>query len=290
MQMGKRLRGTVAVVCATALASTPLLLSPVGADASPAATTSRAAVPQITATLTKKTIIVKGAQGLRAGRVRMSVKGQGIVEFAKFKAGYDIADFTADVNKFGAKNDVKALKRAIANTTIIGGFAGGGSGTIVFPRAGAYTPIFVGPRGVVSGKTLVVRGPRRASSVPRTDGRIIAKNGPSWGGASHLPAKGRFLFKNRGNTGVPHFVLMQQVQEGTTVDQVLEYLQSGEEAPPPWALPAFMDTGSLSPGRSMTVNYDLPPGQYAVMCFFPDPKMGGMPHALMGMIKMIHLT
>jgi hypothetical protein len=25
------------------------------------------------------------------------------------------------------------------------------------------------------------------------------------------------------------------------------------------------------------------------MCFFPDPNMGGMPHALMGMLKMIHL-
>lgn len=290
MQMRKRLRGTVAVVCATVLASTPLLMSPIGADASPAATTSRAAVPQITATLTKKTIIVKGVDGLRAGRVRMSVKGRGVVEFVRFKRGYDVADFTRDVNRFGAKNDVKALRRAIANTTIIGGFAGGGSGTIVFPRAGAYTPISVGPRGLVTGKAVVVRGPRRTSPAPRTDGRIVAKNGPSWGGTSHLPAKGRFLFKNRFNTGVPHFVLLQQVQEGTTVDQVLEYLQSGDEAPPSWGLPAFMDTGSLSPGRSMTVNYDLPAGQYAVMCFFPDPKMGGMPHALMGMIKMIHLT
>lgn len=289
MQMGKRLRRMVVVGCATTIATTPLLLSPIGADASPAATTSRAAMPQITAMVTKRTIVVKGADGLRAGRVKMSVKGRGTVEFARFKKGYDVADFTADVNRFGAKNDVKALRRAIANTTIIGGFGAGGSGTIVFPRAGAYTPFSVGERGVVTGKTVVVRGPRRTSSVPRTDGRIIAKNGPSWGGSSHLPAKGRFLFKNRFNTGVPHFVLLQQVQEGTTVDQVMEYFQSGDEGPPPWALPSFLDTGSISPGRSMTVNYDLPAGQYAVLCFFPDPKMGGMPHALMGMIKMIHL-
>ena len=51
-----------------------------------------------------------------------------------------------------------------------------------------------------------------------------------------------------------------------------------------------METGTLSPGRSMTADYDLPPGQYVIMCFFPDPKMGGMPHALMGMLRMIHLT
>ena len=51
-----------------------------------------------------------------------------------------------------------------------------------------------------------------------------------------------------------------------------------------------METGTLSPGRSMTVDYDLPAGQYVVMCFFPDPKMGGMPHSLMGMLRMIHLS
>ncbi len=287
MQVVKTMRGLVAAVCATALASTPLLLSPVGANASPAAVSSKAAMPHISAKLTKKTIKLTGAQGLRAGRVKLSVEGKGIVEFAMFKSGYDIADFTADVNKFGAKNDVKALKRALANTQILGGFAGGGSGTIVLPKAGSYTPISIGDRGVVSGKAIVVKGPVRSTSAPKTDGKIVATTGPSWSGSSHLPTKGRFLFKNKADTGVPHFVLLQQVQEGTTVDQVLEGLQSEEQ--PSWALPAFLDTGSISPGRSMTVDYDLPAGQYAVLCFFPDPKMGGMPHSLMGMIEMIHL-
>ena len=127
-------------------------------------------------------------------------------------------------------------------------------------------------------------------SAPDTDGRILAKAGPAWGGASTLPAEGRFLFKNKRTTGVPHFVLLPQVVEGTTNDQVLEYLQSGSEAPPSFGLPAGLETASISPGRSMTVNYDLPPGQYVIMCFFPDPEMGGMPHSLMGMLRMIHLT
>jgi len=71
---------------------------------------------------------------------------------------------------------------------------------------------------------------------------------------------------------------------------VLEALQNEQGPEPSWILPAGMETGTLSPGRSMTVDYDLPAGQYVVMCFFPDPKMGGMPHALMGMLRMIHLT
>lgn len=288
MQM-KRLRKGVALLGATALACTPLLGSPGGATASPAAVTSRAAMPHITATLTKTTIKLKGADKLRPGRVKLSVKGNGPVEFAMFKSGYDVADFVTDVNKFGAKNDVKALKRALKNTTILGGLAGGSTGSIVFPKAGAYTPISLGERGVVTGKTLVVRGPARSSKAPRTDGSIIGKNGPSWGGASQLPMKGRFAFKNKADE--PHFVVLQQVAEGTTTDQVLEALQSEQQGPPPsWFLPAGLETGTISPGRSMTVDYDLPAGQYVVMCFFPDPEMGGMPHAFMGMLKMIHLT
>ena len=289
MQMVNTLRRGVAVVSAAALAFTPLLLAPTGATASPASMTSRAATPHLTLTLTGKSIKVDGPDRLRPGRVRLSVTGKSVVELAMFKRGYDAAKFAADVNAFGAKNDLKAFKRALANTQILGGFAGGGSGTIVLPRAGSYTPFAIGGRGVVLGDPIKVRGKKRSSSAPSTDGRIIAMNGPAWGGSSMLPAKGRFLLKNKGNTGVPHFVVLQQVQEGTTTDQVLEYLQSGEKAPPAFGLPASFETGSVSPGRSLTANYDLPAGQYVVMCFFPDPKMGGMPHALMGMLEMIHL-
>jgi hypothetical protein len=276
-------------VCATALASTPVLLAPATtAGASGAATTSvRAATPHLIATLTRKTIRVQGADDLRAGRAHLEVRGRGTVEFVTFKEGYDLADFAADVSAFGAKNDLNALKHAIKNTTIVGGLTGGGTGTIVFPKPGAYTPISLA-RGFVAGKTLVVKGPKRSSKAPRTDGSIIAKDGPSWGGASQLPMKGRFEFKNKADQ--PHFVAMQQVAEGTTVDQVLELVQSDEGPDPSWVLPAGMQTGTLTPGRSMTVDYDLPAGQYAVLCFFPDPMMGGMPHAAMGMIEMIHLT
>jgi hypothetical protein len=265
MHMVERMRRAVAVVSATALVASPLLLSPTTASGSVAAKSSSAAMPLVKATLTRKKIRMSGVDGLRAGRVKLSVSGRGTVEFLMFDRGYDVDDFAKDVGRFASKGDVKALKRALANTEILGGVAGGGTGTIVFPKAGSYTPFSIGERGPVFGRPFTLRSPVRSSRVPRTDGRIIAKNGPAWGGASHLPAEGRLLFKNRANTGVPHFVLLQQVAEGTTPDQVLEYLQSGAETPPPWALPASFETGSLSPGRSMTADYDLPPGQYVVL-------------------------
>ena len=290
MPMVKTVRGVVAAVCATALASTPLLLTQAGADAATAPTASRAApMPHVTATLTKKTIRLKGANGLRPGRIKLSVKGKGTVEVAMFKKGYDIADFAKDVKKF-EKGQIKGLKHALKNTTILGGLSGGGTGTIVLPRAGRYTPFSLGRRGVVAGRTIVVRGAKRSSKTPKVDGTLIGKVGPAWGGSSSMPAKGRFAFKNKADE--PHFVVLQQVAEGTTTDQVLQFLQTddGTSPPPPWLMAGGLETGTLSPGRSMTVDYDLPAGQYVVMCFFPDPEMGGMPHALMGMLEMIHLT
>ena len=51
-----------------------------------------------------------------------------------FKRGYDAGDFTADVNKFGAKNDIKALKRALGATRRSSAVSRAvGSGTIVLP-------------------------------------------------------------------------------------------------------------------------------------------------------------
>lgn len=291
MHVPTGLRRAVAVVCATALASSPVLLAPTTAGASGAATASApAAMPHLTAKATKRGINVKGTDGLRAGRVRLTVKGPATVEFVGFDEGYGPDEFVADVNKCPPdKCNVKALRRAIDNTTIIGGTTAG-DGTIVFPRAGTYAPFSVGERGVVVGRSFRVSGPPRKTKAPRVDGSIIAKKGLVWGGASSLPADGRLLFKNRRSAGVPHFVEMQQVVEGTTADQVLESFQAGPAGPPPPFLEGHLITGSLSAGQSMTVDYDLPPGHYAVMCFFPDPDTKGMPHAFMGMIRIIELT
>ena len=289
MQMVKKLRGVVAIVSATALACTPLLLSPTGAGASGSQAASRAAMPHLTAKVTQKGIVVRGTAGLRAGRVHLTVKGPATVEFVTFDPGYTADDFVSDVNKCAEKCNVKALKRALANTTILGGVTGG-TGTIVLPKAGSYTPFTIGERGAVVGTPFRVGGPPRRSAVPRVDGKIIGKKGLAWGGSSMLPAEGRFLFKNKRDSGVPHFVQLQQVVEGTTADQVIDALLAGENGPPPPFLEAGLITGTLSPGHSMTVDYDLPPGHYAVMCFFPDPNMKGMPHAFMGMVRIIHLT
>ena len=281
MRLHRTLRTAVAVVSAVTLGAAPLLV-----HTTATAKTAEAAIQSITIKVAKKTINVKGAKGLRSGRVQVDVKGAGAAEIVMFKRGYDAKDLATDIAATD-KGDIKALKRALKNTTFLGGFEAGGSGTVVLPKAGDYSVFSFASRDTAEFSA----GAVKKAPTPKVDGKIIAKAGPIWAGSSSLPADGTFLFKNKDRT-VPHFVILQQVTEGTTTDQVLEALQSEDPnaPPPPFFLQAGLETASISSGRSMTVDYDLPAGQYVIMCFFPDPNMGGMPHALMGMLKMIHLT
>ena len=92
-------------------------------------------------------------------------------------------------------------------------------------------------------------GAVKSAPTPQTDGKVIAKQGPKWTGSSTLPADGTFLFKNADRT-VPHFVILQQVAEGTTTDQVLAALQSEEQGSASGVLPAGRPRDRLARARA----------------------------------------
>ncbi len=45
-------------------------------------------------------------------------------------------------------------------------------------------------------------------------------------------------------------------------------------------------SGVLSPGRSLLLSYALPPGTFVLACFVAD-DVTGMPHAMMGMHRVV---
>lgn len=288
MRIKMLVHAAIVGVCTTALLAAPTVTS-----AATAHTAERARAPMrtITAKVTRTGVTLRGVSDLHAGRAKLVVTGRGdaTVSFATLKAGYSWEAFSHDLMAGFGKNDAKAIKRVYAKADALGGLAPGSTGTIVFPHPGKYFAFVFGDKGPSEPVWFTV-GAKRATRTPHVDGRLVAADGPGWAGSSSLPAKGTFLFKNAATTNVLHFVDLEQVKEGTTVDDVLASFQSDSQGPPPWALAGHFSADVLAPGRSMTVDYDLPPGQYVVLCFMPDPKMDGMPHALMGMIKMIHLT
>lgn len=108
-----------------------------------------------------------------------------------------------------------------------------------------------------------------------------------WGVSKHLPASGTVKIANQADQ--PHFLVLQRVKESTTTAKVRKFIRSGAQGNPSWALKASADSGVLSPGKSQLLTYDLPPGKYFVACFWPD-YFNGMPHFMMGMWKLVHLS
>ena len=102
------------------------------------------------------------------------------------------------------------------------------------------------------------------------------------------PHQGTYTFRNTSDT--LHFMELQPVKTGTTDQQITNYFNSGSQAPPPF-LKAGPGGGNdvTSPGVNLQVTYNLPRGTYVLLCFVAD-DVTGMPHALMGMHKVVVLN
>jgi hypothetical protein len=109
-----------------------------------------------------------------------------------------------------------------------------------------------------------------------------------WGVSKNLPAKGMVRVKNQADQ--PHFLEIQRIKESTTKRQVRKVFSPDYKGgQPSWALKATAESGVISPTKSQLLKYDLPAGKYVIACFWPDVN-SGMPHAFMGMWKIVHLS
>lgn len=107
-------------------------------------------------------------------------------------------------------------------------------------------------------------------------------------GPRSWPHRGTYLFHNAADT--IHFMAVAPVKAGTTDKQIQAFFDSHSQSPPPF----FRNGPSggndvVSPGGTLLVSYNLPPGTYVLLCFVAD-DVTGMPHAVMGMHEVIRLT
>lgn len=87
------------------------------------------------------------------------------------------------------------------------------------------------------------------------------------------------------NTGAQwHEMGIVKLQEGTSVNDLLGMLaQEGQDGPPPFEDVVFWSP--MGAGQRAWVTWDLPPGEYTVICFLPDLAGDMSPHAAHGMIR-----
>ena len=300
--MSRIVRTSVRVGLA-AVAVTGLVASGIGAaEAVPVRPdASSSSTPTLHVAVTDKSFYVDGPTTFAAGRVNISFDNasshEGEAEIFQLASGYHWSDLRSDIKVVGQnlfaphgnkKKGLKALNHVIANLKAFGGFdvqAGKAThGTFLLPAAGTYV-IFNDSHNVPRNPHwLTVTSPVGPQTLPAADANVTAKTNRRFGGDTTLPANGSINFTNH-STESPHFLFLQQVKPGTTRKQVIQALQSNGPGP---FLGGSAGTDALTTGQSMNIHVHIPAGTYAEMCFFPDPKTG-MPHAFMGMVRIVHV-
>jgi hypothetical protein len=293
---------TAAVAAAVGGMTTGALAAPGAVHAhghTPAA--AAAAAPTLHATIHKHKLTLKGPRHFGASRVSVTLHSKGAeheLAIASFKKGYSFKKLVADILYFGTHTDsngnptkqaIKHLDHAVARTHLWGGIDAEAGKTVketVVLSKGKYTVYDDSGELPASPKTLKVTGATHHTKAPKAQATVaMKKNANRFGGSKTLPAKGTIKVVNH-NIHSPHFLALLHVKEGTTRKQIEEGLQSPN--PPSFALPGGTGTDALSSGQSQTLTYSIPKGEYGELCFFPDP-VTGIPHAFMGMIRIVHV-
>jgi hypothetical protein len=282
--MNIRRRSTVA---AAALGAIALTIGGLAGTAEAAASAPHK-VPTVVVHMTNKSVTLSTGSTLHAGRVLfkvVSAKGEHDLQVARLHDGYSLQQAGSDLNKaFGG--DVAAVRRIDQNITFRGGAEAepkspGRFATVL--KKGQY--VFLDQDSNSFTMVNVVGSVHARAAVP-VDGSITTFTYGFGNSPAKLPASGAVTIANRSDQ--PHFVVLQQVKKSTTHKMVRKYFQGGAQGEPPFLLKGSTSSGVLSPKKSEAFKYDLPAGKYVVACFWPDSETG-MPHAAMGMWKLVWL-
>jgi hypothetical protein len=134
-------------------------------------------------------------------------------------------------------------------------------------------------------KALKVTSPARAATAaPSADINMTLKD---YGFTLDKPITGgKHTFAVRDSAGQPHEVEIVKFAQGKTTKEFLDYMQQASGKTPPQGPPPASAVGGLAaivPGITAHFSADFAPGDYALICFFPDAK-DGKPHFAHGMI------
>ncbi|GIG62047.1 hypothetical protein Lfu02_64190 [Longispora fulva] len=141
--------------------------------------------------------------------------------------------------------------------------------------------------------TLETWGGTRQSGRPAYDGVIEtneADHTPGFNAPVAQHATGTYKVVN--TTDEVHEVVWRSIVPGTTDAYIQTYYDAvvaGTPRPPrPW-LDRQHGLQAMSPGQTAYIHINLPVGAYALLCLVPDDA-DGMPHAYMGMHKVVDLS
>ena len=128
---------------------------------------------------------------------------------------------------------------------------------------------------------LEVTGTASAEPLPEGDDELALQDFAFVGSTTLSPGQHTLTVTNKGPQ--VHEATILKLNEGVTVDQLRQAFTSTEppSGPPPWT--SAGGVAGVSVGTTVSMDVDLQAGNYAYVCFVPDPA-SGKPHAALGMV------
>jgi len=233
--------------------------------------------------------------GVNTFKVTTANKRGSAFQLAQAAAGYSAKDAARDIEKGLDGGNVQAIKRFEANVTLFGGMAvqkGTPGKLVVDLEPGDYWALDTNTNEAGKFFAFSVAGVDTGNVMPESDATLRAVQDTTWANnPASIPNKGLMTFKNKASQN--HFIVMVKLKKGMTYKDFKKWFAASMDGPPSGPSPVNfdigMDSGVLSPGHSARFKYNLPKGDYVMLCFWPDASMGGMPHAFMGMHRGITL-
>ncbi len=226
---------------------------------------------------------------IEAGVTKVTVNNTGKEEhqaqLARIADGKTFADLTAALQQ----PDEAA---ALAMLTLAGGPTGVAPGVTASTTANlepgqyAFLCFVSGADGIPHlAKGMIapmeVTGTAVDAPLPAGDAELALQDFAFVGLSTLTPGQHTVTVENKGPQ--PHEATLVKLNEGTTIEQIVEAFGSSEtsSAPPPWTSAGGI--AGISAGSTATMDIDVEAGNYAFICFVPDPATGA-PHAALGMI------
>ncbi len=273
------LGATVALVAACS--STPGASTPANPSASAGAVQDLA--------VTGKEYAFEAPASVPAGPTRVTLTNAGKeehqVQVAKIADGKTFADLTEALK---GPNESAALALVSLNGGPTGVVPGATGSTTVALTPGQYVflcfvqtadgvPHFA--KGMIA--PLEVKEPASTAALPAGDAALTLQDFAFVGLDTLTPGQHQIAVTNKGPQS--HEATIVKLADGVTAPQLLEAFTSSA---PPAGPPPFTSAGGIAgvaPDGTAIIDVDLPAGNYAYICFVPDPGTG-KPHAALGMI------
>lgn len=195
--------------------------------------------------------------------------------------------------EFGNPASMAAAAQSMAQIrTISTWYSGATTGSVwqVYLPAGTYYVLDVpgAVQGAAQPATFTVVGDPRTATLHPTAGtvRAISVEGGNAFVAKGMSRLGNGWLKFANSAKEVHFLDMTGVKATTSAAQVRKGFQSNKD--PKWVTGPNVSVDVISPGVSIALKSPLTGGRYLVDCFIPS-ETDGMPHALMGMWKLVNV-